>query len=310
MITYNHVDYIRQAIEGVLMQEVDFTWELIIADDSSTDGTRDILLEYKNKYPDLITLILQQSNVGAFQNWMDLLKAPKSKYIAYFEGDDYWTDSKKLHKQIDFLEANPNYVLCFHSVQLLDEKGNFKADNMTKIPVNHESIETLAIYGNYIHTPSIVFKNVVQEFPPEMVKSPIGDYYLYMLLAKHGKLKFLPDTMAVYRIHNLGTHSLLTQTQKSYKWFLMLYYLIPQFEGSIRNILVNNLFDNVKALLQDADNLSAEMKETIQRSALVYDPDYLVRILKENQSLTHKFHSTKSVFSQLIALLKRNFFHK
>jgi glycosyltransferase involved in cell wall biosynthesis len=307
LITYNHVHYIRQAIEGILMQKVDFTWELIIADDYSTDGTREILLEYKNKYPDFITLILQPTNVGAYKNWMDLLNAPKSTYTAYFEGDDYWTDPKKLQKQIGFLESHPEYVLCFHPVVLQDENDTIKADTMTKVPANHEQIESLAIHGNYIHTPSIVFRNGMVTFPAEMSKSPIGDYYLYMLLAKHGNIKYLPDTMAVYRVHTQGAHSKLTQTQKSYKWFLMLYYLIPQFEGKIRTILLNNLFDKVKTLLHDSANLSTEMKETIQRCAFEYDPDYLIRILQENQSLTNKFHSTKSTFRQLLLLLRRRF---
>jgi glycosyltransferase involved in cell wall biosynthesis len=305
LITYNHVAYIKQAIEGVLMQQVNVPLELIIADDYSTDGTREILVEYQTKHPDMITLILQPKNVGAFQNWMDLLKAPQSKYIAYFEGDDYWTDSLKLQKQIDFLESHPDYVLCFHPVQLIDAKGNLKPDHMIKVPAHSEHIETLAVHGNYIHTPSIVFRNIIQTFPPEMEHSPIGDYYLYMLLAKHGKLKSLPDVMAVYRLHDVGVHSLLSQTQKSYKWFLMLYYLIPQFDGKIRSILIHNLFDNVKRLLQNAGSLSVDMKQTIQRCAFEYDPDYLIRILQENQLLTNRFQSTKSVFRQLLTLFKR-----
>ena len=98
LITYNHKTFIQEALEGVLMQKVDFPFKIIIADDYSTDGTRDILLQYKERYPDLITLILQQKNVGAAQNWIDLITAPKSKYIACFEGDDYWTDENKLQK--------------------------------------------------------------------------------------------------------------------------------------------------------------------------------------------------------------------
>ena len=91
------------------MQKVDFDYELIIADDYSTDGTREIILDYKENYPGLIKLILQKRNVGPGKNWLDLIEAPKSKYIAYFEGDDYWTDPYKLQKQVDFLEANEGY---------------------------------------------------------------------------------------------------------------------------------------------------------------------------------------------------------
>ncbi len=199
LITYNHEKFIRQAIDGVLMQKVDFEWELIIAEDCSTDSTRAIVLEYKEKYPDFIKLILQEKNVGAAKNWMDLITTPKSKYIAYFEGDDYWTDPLKLQKQVDFLEANPDYVLCFHPISVLKTNGDIVDDFITKVPENYETIETLARLGNYIHTPSVVFRNVIKEFPFEFSQSPIGDYFLYMLLAEHGKLKYLEDNMAVYR---------------------------------------------------------------------------------------------------------------
>src|SRR5688572_11378120 len=116
LITYNHVSFIRDAIEGVLSQKVNFPWEFIIADDFSVDGSRDIVVEYQKKYPELIRLILQEKNVGAANNWFDLMKAPKGKYIAYFEGDDYWIDDHKLQKQVDFLEKNEKYVGCSSNV--------------------------------------------------------------------------------------------------------------------------------------------------------------------------------------------------
>ena len=125
--TYNHVKYIREAIDGVLMQKVNFSWELIIADDFSTDGTREIVLSYKEKYPEFIKLVLQEKNVGALRNWFDLLNVPASKYIAYFEGDDYWTDSYKLQRQVDFLEKNEDYGLVWTDVDFYHQaSGNFK----------------------------------------------------------------------------------------------------------------------------------------------------------------------------------------
>jgi len=133
--TYNHVNFIKQAIDGFLVQKVDFAWEIIIADDFSTDGTREILLEYKNKYPDLIKLILQEKNVGAAQNCIDLITTPKSKYIALCDGDDYWTDPLKLQKQVVFLEANPDFAICFHNAAVINEdypeKNRLNSDDLT-----------------------------------------------------------------------------------------------------------------------------------------------------------------------------------
>lgn len=113
-ITYNHEPYIRKCIEGVLMQQVNFTMEFIIAEDCSTDGTLAICKEYAEKYPNLIQLITSENNVGAIANERRAMKAVKGKYIAFCEGDDYWTDPLKLQKQVDFLEENPEYSVTFH----------------------------------------------------------------------------------------------------------------------------------------------------------------------------------------------------
>ena len=96
IITYNQESYIRQAIESVLMQKVNFPWEIIIADDCSKDKTREIILEYKDRFPDLIKPLFQKRNVGGGKNFTDLINAATGKYVAYLEGDDYWTDDGKL----------------------------------------------------------------------------------------------------------------------------------------------------------------------------------------------------------------------
>lgn len=113
-ITYNHAPYIAKCIEGVLMQKVNFPMEFIIADDCSTDETRSICEEYAAKYPGLIRLVFPKSNIGAVMNEQQAFLTAKGKYIATCEGDDYWTDPLKLQKQVDFLEAHPDYSVCFH----------------------------------------------------------------------------------------------------------------------------------------------------------------------------------------------------
>lgn len=209
MLTYNHEKFICEAIESVLMQKTNYKYKIIIAEDFSTDKTRKIVLDYQKKYPDKIKLILQDKNVGASQNNIDLLSNLEGKYIAALEGDDYWTDPLKLQKQVDFLEGNLEYVLCFHQVNILKTNGEIVDDFITKVPENYETIETLARLGNYIHTPSVVFRNIIKEFPFEFSQSPFGDYFLYMMLAEHGKLKYFKDKMAVYRF-NVGVISQMT----------------------------------------------------------------------------------------------------
>src|SRR5690554_4624359 len=125
-ITYNHAPYIRQCLEGFLMQQCDFEYEILIHDDASTDGTSDIIREYQKKYPEIIKPIIQKENQWSqgVRGMMARFNFPraKGKYIALCEGDDYWTDPLKLQKQVDFLEKNPNYSLVCGGFKSIDTK--------------------------------------------------------------------------------------------------------------------------------------------------------------------------------------------
>jgi len=122
MITYNHAPYIAQAIEGILQQETNFPFELVIGEDCSTDGTREIVFEYRKKYPDIIRVITSEQNVGVTKNGYRVEKACRGKYIAYCEGDDYWHNPYKMQKQVDYLESHPECAMvhsdgdCYYTV--------------------------------------------------------------------------------------------------------------------------------------------------------------------------------------------------
>ena len=113
-ITYNHEPYLRDALDSFLMQKTNFPIEIILAEDCSTDGTRKICEEYATKYPETIKYIYRDQNVGYNENEYEAMSAASGKYIAYCEGDDYWTDPLKLQKQVDFLETHPDYAVCWH----------------------------------------------------------------------------------------------------------------------------------------------------------------------------------------------------
>lgn len=224
LITYNHEEYISTAINGVLNQKVDFEYELIIADDFSTDRTREIVLEYKKKHPKLIKLILQKKNVGPKKNWLDLLSAPKGKYVAYFEGDDYWTDPYKLQKQVDFLEANPDYVLTGHDAVVIDENGNkIKDSALHGSCCNGDASARELKQGFWVLSLSICFRNVLKEFPSKIA---IGDTALTSFLGNYGKYKYFDDIKpAVYRVHSGGTWSLKSPSDKNNIRFNLFYNL-------------------------------------------------------------------------------------
>ena len=199
IVTYNQEKYISECLQGIVNQKLSYDFEIIIGQDNSTDETHRICLEYSLRYPTLIKYFPRDKNLGMIGNWTKTLEQCTGNYIALCEGDDYWTDPYKLQKQVDFLQANPDYVLSFHKVRILKPDGSLVPDFITNVPDNYETQETLAQLGNYIHTPSVVFRNIIKEYPKEFSLSPIGDYFLYMLLAEHGKLKYLEEEMAVYR---------------------------------------------------------------------------------------------------------------
>lgn len=242
VITYNHEDFLRECLEGAVNQKVNFAYEIVVGQDNSTDQTHRICTEYKERYPDLIRYYPRERNLGMIGNWEETINQCEGKYIAMCEGDDYWTDPLKLQKQVDFLEANEDYVLTFHPVQILNPDGSLVDDFITKVPEKYETQETLASGNNYIHTPSVVFRNIITHFPPEFTLSPIGDYFLYMLLTAHGKMKIINDTMAVYR-NGVGIHSGLNDAQKSIDWRKTLTLLISSSSNfQIKTILFEKLF--------------------------------------------------------------------
>jgi glycosyltransferase involved in cell wall biosynthesis len=206
--TYNHAPYIAQCLDGILMQETDFPFEIILGEDESSDGTREICIDYANRYPDKIRLFLRKREdviyiggrpTGRY-NFMENLKACRGKYIAMCEGDDYWTDPFKLQKQISVLEADEGLAICFHKVKVLDGE-ELKDDQITHVPSDFTSIVDLG-KGNFIHTPSCIFRNRIAEIMgPNFKSSPLGDYYVHMMNTQYGDVVYLNDPMAVYRLH-------------------------------------------------------------------------------------------------------------
>jgi glycosyltransferase involved in cell wall biosynthesis len=203
-VAFNHEDYIEQSIDGFLSQKTTFPFEIIIHDDASTDNTQDIIKHYYKQRSNIIKPFLQTKNqysISKFTFIQKLFQSAQGRYIALCEGDDYWTDPFKLQKQVDFLEKSPEFSICFHKVMILED-GYLRKDYLTRVPSQVSTIIDLAQQGNYIHTPSCVFRNNASTmFGSNFSKSPIGDYYIHMMNAQLGKLYHMDEAMAVYRIH-------------------------------------------------------------------------------------------------------------
>ena len=231
LITYNHANFIEQAINSVLMQKVNFTWELIIADDNSTDGTREIITKFQKEYPQFIRLILQKKNVGPALNWIDLITTPQSKYIAYFEGDDYWTDQFKLQKQVDFMERNPDFSMCFHAVHITKRTNGDTFQY--KLPPKEILVLKDLIKEHYIPSCSLLFRNgyFPDGLPKWVQKSISGDIPFEILLSSYGKTKYLPDKMACYRRNIYSVSQSSEQLSKMRAGYIFMYLNIARELG-------------------------------------------------------------------------------
>ncbi|MBR3724472.1 MAG: glycosyltransferase [Bacteroidales bacterium] len=222
-LAYNHAPFIRQCLNGFLMQETNFPIEVLIHDDASTDGTDDILREYQAKYPDKIFPIYEEQNKFSqgYRGRMDIefnYSRAKGKYIAYCEGDDYWTDPHKLQRQVDFLESHPDYSICFHRCSHLNNvTGKLTPDNCGGIiPSGQQGVDiTIGMFmSKWITQPlTMVFRR--DKFTPDWQKQ--YKYYRDMHEIYHllnvGKGYLFAFNGGVYRYHPGGVHSMISASQ-------------------------------------------------------------------------------------------------
>ena len=211
IITYKHEKYIKECIEGAIMQETNFNFEIIIGDDYSPDLTSKICKEYALKYPDLINYEKNDKNIGMARNWMKTINRCSGKYIAICEGDDYWTDPLKLQKQVDFMEANQEYSMCFHEAEVIDENNNF-LHYFNKIKLEKTYSLSDLTQRNFVSTASCLFKNEIV-LHNSFAKLSVGDWALHILNAEKGKIFYMPISMSVYRVHDGGIWSKLNYNE-------------------------------------------------------------------------------------------------
>ena len=206
LIVYNQVDFVKECIEGALKQQIDYSYEIVIGDDHSTDGTHEVCNAYAQKHPNLIRYYKREKNLGMVSNWAETIGNCEGKYIAICEGDDYWTDPHKLQTQFNYMESHPNCAFCFHKVKELDADGVHE----DKLNVQHKEQFHLndILNKNYAHTPSIMFRADQLTIPCFFYNAMPGDHTLQCILLRNGGYAFyMKEAMAVYRKHEGGIWS-------------------------------------------------------------------------------------------------------
>lgn len=267
MITYNHERFLAQAIDSVLAQKTDFEFEIVIGEDCSTDGTRRILLEYQDKSGGRIRPILHDVNQGMNRNLEQTLLACRGEYIALLEGDDYWTSDDKLAMQADFLDRHPECSMCFHNALVVYEDGSRPASQYCapEQPAYSDIEDILKV--NFIPTCSVMFRGLaVREFPEWLRRLNVGDWPLNVFYAEQGRIGYLEDTMAAYRLHPGGSYSMRSAIDQ-HQTILSMYDQLDSHLGFRYSALIKSaVFDRWYALailftrsgrLRDARHYSA-----------------------------------------------------
>lgn len=203
-VTYNHEKFIRQTLEGFVMQKTSFLFEVLIHDDASTDKTVEIIEEYVTKYPKLFRTVFQTENQhskGVIATVDILLPMAQGKYIAICEGDDYWCDESKLQKQFDYMEQHNECALCVHNTKIHYLNSDLPDALFHRWNSLHVMSEDDIFFGWNVHTTSY-FMRKENMYRPKFARFWAGDYAMLTLNYDKGSIVSLPDVMSVYNANN------------------------------------------------------------------------------------------------------------
>lgn len=271
-VAYNHEGTIRKALDGFLMQRTPFPIEVIVHDDASRDGTAAIVKEYAEKYPDVIVPVLQQENQYSKgrKPWLIMFPMVRGRYIAFCEGDDYWTDPLKLQKQVAVMEADENVALSFHQV-LVKSRVDGRADRLTPAGELKTDYVTEDLIGPYfIHTSSIVFRQRhLQDMPLWMLKAMSGDIPLQLLLSLKGVFRRVDGVMSVWRQNNESVSAKHLDHYR-FRGMVHMYEAFNWYTERRYDPLIQKVFLQELALIPEMKELKALHAERIPFSRKLY----------------------------------------
>lgn len=266
--TFQHKEFIGKCLDSILSQKTDFEFEIILGEDDSTDGTREICIQYVKKYPGLIRLFLRSEvdkiyvfgcKTGRF-NFISNLRAARGKYIALIDGDDYIIDERKFQKQVDFLENNKELSCCFHQVFREEKRKEFQGKRCEKLYVSTEpflpdkpSIFTFEdeLQKNLIQmSSSMLLRSNIDPIPEWFWEVPMIDYPLHIHNSTKGNIGYLPDPMVVYVLHDQSMWSSKPPPFQYIKHWQLFTIMARNFEGEIRTALIRKRYEAGKDLVK------------------------------------------------------------
>lgn len=289
--TFNHEKYIAEALNSILMQRVNFDYEVIVGEDCSTDGTRNIVLSYCDKFPSIIKPVLHQQNVGGPKNTLTCLEKCRGEYLIILEGDDYWTNEHKLQMQADYLDVNQDCSYCFHNA-LIKYEDNEQSDKLflSKTISNSFHNKKLGIHillnRNYVPAAARMYRRqILMNLPPIIDEIMTADWLINILALKMGYAGYIDEVMSVYRIHSDGmARNRINIHAGAIKMFKYLYSALdstihPELDKCIENT---------------SESLAEELLVKISRD--IQDENYA--------DLAPLFSQASSIFSEYPAVLQ------
>jgi glycosyltransferase involved in cell wall biosynthesis len=202
MPAYNHEAYLAEAIESVLMQRVDFKYEIVIGEDCSGDATRSIVTDYAERFPEIVRPLFHEQNLGMYENDRAIIRHCRGKYIAWLESDDCFTSPDKLQKQVDLLDAHPDYAACFHWAGCI---GNPPPASWRPGPPAAKpffTLDDLLESGHFVPSCTAMFRSELVRVPaPWTSATPFLEVTYFVHFALHGKIGFIDEQLAAFRSH-------------------------------------------------------------------------------------------------------------
>lgn len=256
MMTFNHEAFIAEAIHGVLMQKCNFDFELVIGEDNSTDGTRNIILSYQKKYPEKIRPLFREQNMGALENFLDLLATCNSDYYALCDGDDFWISPKKLQNQVDFMDRHPHFSACYTAAKLMQKDGTIKRLLPVEFMKKPEaSIDDLIVNESFMPSCTTLFSSAaLRPFPNWFHElKTIVDLPLNILNAEYGPIGYLDEITGVYRSNSSPeAFSALPILRTNLEAIRMFELLDNHFNGKYKAILEKKILRNYCSIINES----------------------------------------------------------
>jgi Glycosyl transferase family 2 len=230
--TYEHAPFVAQAIESVLIQEVPFEFELVIGEDRSTDGTRRVVESYAERHPEMVRTVLPAENLGHGAILRRALDATRGRFIAYLDGDDYWTSPVKLRRQVEYLRANEGCVSCFHDVSLIYDAAGLPSGVTTPALAEAGFALEDVLTECFVGSPSVMFRReLVDALPSWAFESAWIDWLIHIRAAERGPLGYIPEPLAAYRVHEGGMFTSLdriSQIEEDLRFYRRLLPEMPE----------------------------------------------------------------------------------